>query len=112
MDLTERPICFSSMPPAFMTGQACHIIHSDSVQQCPSWQVPALTQLARINTLISSPLIIYAQTHLLWHFINLNGLKLLSFKKLVFIHFTEGRNVCPSYKYHQTCYFGYIQNDS
>ena len=32
-DLTERPICFSSTPPVFMTGQAGQIIYTDIVQQ-------------------------------------------------------------------------------
>lgn len=43
-DLTERPICFSSTPPVFMTGQAGQIIYFDIVQQelrgqATSWMV-------------------------------------------------------------------------
>lgn len=43
-DLTERPICFSSMPSVFMTGQARQIIYFDIVQkelsgQAKSWMM-------------------------------------------------------------------------
>lgn len=112
MDLTERPICLSSMPPAFMTGQACHIIHSDSAQQCPSWLMAALTQPTRRNAHFNLSLIINAQTHFIWHYnILLTGF-LESFKKVVLRRFTEGGNACPSHKCHQPCYAGYIPNDS
>lgn len=103
MDLTERPICFSSSPPAFMTGQACHIIHSD----CPTVALLANAcsdpaRKKKYTAVISPSLIIYAQTHLLWHLIDLlNRLKLVFVRKVVFIHITGGGNVCPSCKCHQ-----------
>lgn len=85
MDLAERPICFSSVPPAFMTGQACHITHSDSVQQCPSGLMPALAQPARKNTLISSSLIMYLLKHI--------NPDILLPCLVACIHFTEVGNV-------------------
>lgn len=88
MDLTERPICFSFMPPAFMTGQACHIIHPD----CPTVSILANARSDPAHKQKYNNYLFTSNSSFVVTFLNLlNGLKLVFlFKKVVIIHFTQG----------------------